>query len=222
MFKLIIGNRAYSSWSMRGWLACKQSGEEFEELVVPMFDREWERRREGDEFAPSLGKVPILWDGDIVVWDSMAIIEFLADRHGPALYWPEDEGARSVARSMAAEMHSGFSNLRRELPMNVRKSFPPRDISDPVKEEIDRIMQLWAQARARFGGTGQFLFGEWCAADMMYAPVVTRFITYGVPVPSFALAYMKAVLSHPNVAEWIDKAQDEPWVIEQYEVDEPA
>jgi glutathione S-transferase len=123
---------------------------------------------------------------------------------------------------MSAEMHSGFANLRRELPMNVRKSFPPRAISEPIKHEIDRIMQLWAQARARFGGTGQFLFGEWCAADMMYAPVVTRFITYGVPVPSFAGAYMKSVLSHSHVAEWIDKAQDEPWVIEQYEADKAA
>lgn len=217
MLKLIIGNRAYSSWSMRGWLACKQSGEEFEEYVVPLFDAEWEERRHGDEFAPSLGKVPILWDGDIVVWDSMAIIEFLADRYGTALYWPEDEGARAVARSMTAEMHSGFANLRRELPMNVRKSFPPKKLGEPVKEEIDRILQLWAQVRARYGGTGDFLFGDWCAADMMYAPIVTRFITYGVKVPNFAGVYMKAVLSQPHVAEWIDKAQDEPWVIEQYE-----
>jgi glutathione S-transferase len=222
LFKLIIGNRAYSSWSMRGWLACKQSGEEFEELVVPMFDDAWEKRREGDEFAPSLGKVPILWDGDCVVWDSLAIIEFLADRYGRELFWPEDESARAVARSMSAEMHSGFSNLRRDLPMNVRKSFPPHDLSEPVREEIDRILQLWAQARARFGGTGEFLFGNWCAADIMYAPVVTRFITYGVPVPNFAAAYMKAVLSQPHVAEWIDKAQDEPWVIEEYEVGKAA
>ncbi len=217
MLKLIIGNRAYSSWSMRGWLACKQSGEEFEEYVVPMFDAEWEKRRQGDEFAPSLGKVPILWDGECVVWDSLAIVEFLADRVGRDRYWPEDDGARGMARSMAAEMHSGFNNLRRELPMNVRKSYPPKDLSKEVTDEIDRILQLWAQARARFGGTGNFLFGDWCAADMMYAPVVTRFITYGVPVPPFAGLYMKAVLSHPHVSEWIDKAQDEPWVIEQYE-----
>ncbi|HET6534775.1 MAG TPA: glutathione S-transferase family protein [Sphingomicrobium sp.] len=222
MFKLIIGNRAYSSWSMRGWLAARQSGEEFEELVVPMFDREWEKRREGDEFAPSLGKVPILWDRDCVVWDSLAIIEFLADRVGRDKYWPEDVTARAVARSMSAEMHSGFHNLRRDLPMNVRKSYPPRDLSDEVRAEIDRILQLWAQARARWGGTGDFLFGDWCAADMMYAPVVTRFITHGVPVPSFAAVYMKAVLSQPDVAEWIDKAQDEPWVIEQYEVGKAA
>ncbi|HEX6071818.1 MAG TPA: glutathione S-transferase family protein [Sphingomicrobium sp.] len=222
MLKLIIGNRAYSSWSMRGWLACKQSGEEFEELVVPMFDAEWEKRREGDEFAPSLGKVPILWDGECVVWDSLAIIEFLADRAGRGRYWPEEEAARGMARSMAAEMHSGFTNLRRELPMNVRKSYPPKHLSDPVKEEIDRILQLWAQARARFGGVGDFLFGNWCAADMMYAPIVTRFITYRVPVPSFAAVYIKAVLSQPHVMEWIDKAQDEPWVIEQYEADKTA
>jgi glutathione S-transferase len=205
---------------MRGWLAAKQSGEEFEELVVPMFDREWDKRREGDEFAPSLGKVPILWDGDCVVWDSLAIIEFLADRAGPDLYWPEEITARAVARSMSAEMHSSFPNLRRDLPMNVRKSYPPKDLSEPVREEINRILQLWAQARARFGGTGDYLFGEWCAADMMYAPVVTRFITYGVPVPSFAGAYVKAVISHPHVAEWIDKAQVEQCVIEQYEAED--
>jgi glutathione S-transferase len=119
-------------------------------------------------------------------------------------------------------MHSSFPNLRRDLPMNVRKSFPRKELSDPVTEEIDRILQLWAQARARFGGTGDFLFGEWCAADIMYAPVVTRFITYGVPIPSFAAVYMKAVLSHPHVTEWIDKAQDEPWVIDQYEVGKAA
>ncbi len=222
MLKLIIGNRAYSSWSMRGWLACRQSGEEFEELVVPMFGEEWERHREGDEFAPSLGKVPILWHGECVVWDSLAIIEFLADRVGRDRFWPEDEAARGMARSMAAEMHSSFGNLRRELPMNVRRTYPPVELTDPVRGEIDRMMQLWAQARARFAGKGDFLFGDYCAADIMFAPVVTRFITYGVPVPPFAALYMKAVLSHPDVNDWIDKAQDEPWVIDQYESDSEA
>ena len=222
MLKLIIGNRAYSSWSMRGWLAVKHSGEEFEEYVVPLYNEEWEKRREGDEFAPSLGKVPILWDGDCVVWDSLAIIEFLADRVGRDHFWPSDDSARGMARSMAAEMHSGFSNLRRDLPMNVRKSFAAADLSGEVVDEIERILQLWAQARARFGGTGDYLFGDWCAVDMMFAPVVTRFITYSVPVPPFAGSYMKAVLQHPHVAEWIEAAQDEPWVIEQYEVGEAA
>jgi len=222
LLKLIIGNRAYSSWSMRGWLAVKHSGEEFEEYVVPLYNEEWEKRREGDEFAPSLGKVPILWDGDCVVWDSLAIIEFLADRVGRDHFWPSDDSARGMARSMAAEMHSGFSNLRRDLPMNVRKSFAAADLSGEVVDEIERILQLWAQARARFGGTGDYLFGDWCAVDMMFAPVVTRFITYSVPVPPFAGSYMKAVLQHPHVAEWIEAAQDEPWVIEQYEVGEAA
>jgi len=217
LLKLIIGNRAYSSWSMRGWLAVRQSGLEFEELLVPMFDEEWERRRDGDEFAPSMGKVPVLWDGECVVWDSLAIVEFLSDRVGRGKFWPEEESARGMARSMAAEMHSSFANLRRELPMNVRRSYPAADLSDEVRGDIDRILQLWAQARARFGGTGEFLFGDWCAADIMFAPVVTRFITYGVPVPPFAGLYMKSVLSQEDVAEWIDKAQDEPWVIDQYE-----
>ena len=221
--KLIIGNRAYSSWSMRGWLAIKHSDLEFEELVVPLFDEAWEKRREGDEFAPSLGKVPILWDGDCVVWDSLAIIEFLADRVGREQFWPADDAARGMARSMAAEMHSGFSNLRRELPMNVRRIIDSGPLSDEVKTEIDRIMVLWAQARARYGGTGDFLFGDWCAADIMFAPVVTRFVTYQVPVPPFAATYMEAVLAQEHVVEWIELAQDEPWVIEEYEPDkEPA
>lgn len=217
--KLIIGNRAYSSWSMRGWLALKHSGLEFEELVVPMFDENWEKRREGDEFAPSLGKVPILWDGDSVVWDSLAIIEFLADRVGREIFWPADDAARGMARSMAAEMHSGFSNLRRELPMNVRRIIDSGPLSGEVKTEIDRIMVLWAQARARYGGTGEYLFGDWCAADIMFAPVVTRFVTYQVPVPPFAATYMEAVLAHEHVVDWIELAQDEPWVIEEYEPD---
>ena len=120
---------------------------------------------------------------------------------------------------MAAEMHSGFANLRRELPMNVRKTFPPKPLAPDVEHEVVRIFNLWAQARAAQRGGGDFLFGAWGAADIMFAPVVTRFITYGVPVPPFALPYIKAVLTHPHVAEWLDAAQDEPWVVEQYEVE---
>lgn len=220
--KLIIGNRAYSSWSMRGWLACRQSGEEFEELVVPMFDDEWEKRREGDEFAPSLGKVPILWDGECVVWDSLAIVDFLADRVGRDLFWPKDDAARGMARSMAAEMHSSFANLRRELPMNVRRIIEIDSLSEPVVADINRVLQLWAQARARFGGTGDYLFGDWCAADIMFAPVVTRFVTYRVAVPPFAATYMENVLHQAHVVEWIELAQDEPWVIEDYESEKEA
>lgn len=217
MLKLFIGNKAYSSWSLRGWLAVKQSGLEFEEIVVPLYDEDWDKRREGDEFAPSSGKVPILWDGDIVVWDSLAIIEYLAEKAGRARFWPEDGGARAMARSMAAEMHSSFANLRREHSMNVRRQYPPAQLSPGVQQDVLRVVQLWAEARARHGGTGSFLFGDFGAADIMFAPVITRFLTYSIPVPRFVAPYMEAVLTHPFVAEWIEAAQSEPWVIEQFE-----
>jgi glutathione S-transferase len=219
MLKLIIGNKAYSSWSLRGWLAVKQSGLPFEEITVQMFDEEWDKRTQGDEFAPSGGKVPILWDDQIFIWDSLAIVEWLADKTGRDRYWPKDDAARGMARSMAAEMHSSYPNLRRELGMNVRKQFPQRELTEDVTAEIIRILGLWAEARARHGNGGPYLFGNFGAVDIMFAPVVTRFITYGVPVPPFAGLYMKAVLSHPHVNEWIDKAQDEPWVIEKYEAE---
>jgi glutathione S-transferase len=215
--KLIIGNKAYSSWSLRGWLACKQSGLPFEEVVVPLYNEEWEHRREGDEFAPSSGKVPILWDGDCVVWDSLAIVEYLNEASGGTRFWPEDKGARAMARSMAAEMHSGFAALRRKHSMNIRQVYPPKRPDDDVLADLSRIMELWAQARARYGGDGKFLFGEFGAADIMFAPVVTRIVTYSLPVARFAPAYMEAVLQHPFMQDWIAAAQAEDWVIEQFE-----
>jgi glutathione S-transferase len=217
MLKLIIGNKAYSSWSLRGWLAVKQSGLPFEEIVVPMFDEEWDKRTQGDEFAPSGGKVPILWDDKTVIWDSLAIIEWLADKTDRARYWPREDAARGMARSMAAEMHSSYSNLRRVYSMNVRKRVQPTEINEDAKPEILRIMELWAQARARHGGGGPYLFGDFGAVDIMFAPVVTRFVTYSVPVPRFAAAYIEAILHHPWMTEWIEAAQEEPWVIEGYE-----
>ncbi len=218
MLKLIIGNKAYSSWSLRGWLAVKQSGLPFEEITVPMFDEDWNRRREGDEFAPSGGKVPILWDDKTVIWDSLAIIEWLADKTDRARYWPTDDAARGMARSMAAEMHSSYQNLRRDYAMNVRKQFPATELSEDVRAEIVRIMELWAQARALHGKGGPYLLGTFGAVDIMFAPVVTRFATYSIPLPRFAAAYAETILNHPWMREWIDAAQEEPWIIEQYEV----
>ena len=215
--KLIIGNKAYSSWSLRGWLACKQSGIAFEEVVVPLYDADWDKRREGDEFAPSSGKVPILWDGDIVVWDSLAIVEYLAEKAGRDRFWPGDDGARAMARSMAAEMHSGFGPLRRNHPMNIRQTFPARRPADDVLGDLQRLMELWAQARARYGGGGDFLFGDFSAADIMYAPVCTRIVTYSLPIARFAAGYVEAVLNHPFMQDWIAAAQEEEWVIEQFE-----
>lgn len=217
MLKLIIGNKAYSSWSLRGWLAAKQSGLAFEDVTVPLYDEDWEKRREGDEFAPSSGKVPILWDGDIVVWDSLAIIEYLNEASGGTRFWPEDPAARAMARSMAAEMHSGYAALRREHSMNIRRIVPAAHFSDAVLADVARIMEIWAQARARYGGDGAFLFGSFGAADIMFAPVVTRLISYSIPVARFATPYMQAVISHPFMQDWIAAAQAEDWVIEKFE-----
>jgi len=215
--KLIIGNKAYSSWSLRGWLACKQSGLPFEEVVVPLYDDQWDKRREGDEFAPSSGKVPILWDGEAVVWDSLAIVDYLADKVGRERFWPQDDAPRAMARSMAAEMHSSFQALRRKHSMNIRQVFPQQTPDADVLAELTRIMELWAQARARFGGDGDFLFGQFGAADIMFAPVCTRIVTYQLPIARFATSYLDAVFSHPFMQDWIAAAQEEEWVIEQYE-----
>jgi glutathione S-transferase len=215
--KLIVGNRNYSSWSLRGWLACKQSGVPFEVLTVPLYGDDWEVQRRSDDLAPSSGKVPILWDGDAVVWDSLAIVEFLADRVGRDRFWPKPDDARAMARSMVAEMHSSYFALRNECTMNIRARVGGFVPSEAARGDILRILQLWAEARARFGKGGPFLFGSFCAADIFYAPVVSRFLTYGIPVPGFASAYMEAVLEHEWMAEWITAAQDEDWVIEQYE-----
>ena len=216
--KLIIGNKNYSSWSLRGWLACKQSGLAFEEITVPLYGEDWDETKKQDEdLAPSSGKVPILWDGDCVVWDSLAIIDFLADRVGRDRFWPKDETARGMARSMVAEMHSSYIALRRQLPMNVRKRIEGVEPSDETRADIVRILGLWAEARARFGKTGPFLFGTFGAADIIYAPVVSRFITYGVPVPGFAVAYMQAVWEHDWMQAWVGAAEAEEWAIEKFD-----
>ena len=207
MLKIIVGNKRYSSWSLRGWLAVKQSGLPFEEITVPMFDDNWSHRTEGDEFAPSGGKVPILWDDKAVIWDSLAIVEWLADRTDRARYWPRDDAARGMARSMAAEMHSSYENLRRECSMNLRKRFPPKELAEAVRAEVIRILELWAEARARHGSGGPYLFGDFGAVDIMFAPVVTRFVTYSIPVPRFAAAYMETILDHAWMKEWIEAAQ---------------
>ncbi|MEW4449181.1 glutathione S-transferase family protein [Qipengyuania sp. JC766] len=216
--KLIIGNKNYSSWSLRGWLAAKQSGLSFEEIIVPMFGEEWDAVKDQDGgLAPSHGKVPILWDGDSVVWDSLAILEYLGDKVGRDRFWPKDDTARGMARSMVAEMHSGYAALRRECPMNVRKRFDDATITEEAKRDVVRILQLWAEARARFGQGGPFLFGTFGAADVYYAPVVSRFITYRFQMPGFAESYMQAVWEHQWLQQWIAGAEDEEWVIEQYE-----
>lgn len=217
MLRLFIGNKAYSSWSLRGWLAVRQSGLPYEEVVVPLYDEDWARRRRDNEFAPAGGKVPLLWDGDTVVWDSLAIVDWLADKVGRERFWPEDERARGMARSMAAEMHSSFQALRQHHSMNLRRHFPAVPLKPEVAADVGRILGLWADARSRFGQNGQFLFGDFGATDIMFAPVVTRFATYAIPVDESGVAYMRAVLGHPFMRDWIAAAQEEPWIIERFE-----
>ena len=215
--KLIIGNKAYSSWSMRGWLAAKQSGLPFEEMTVPLYDDSWDERKREEDLAPSSGKVPILWDGETVVWDSLAIIDWLADKVGRDRFWPKDEVARGMARSIAAEMHSGYVALRRECPMNTRRSFTDVTISEEARADAIRVLQTWAEARSRFGKDGPYLFGTFSAADIMLAPVVTRFVTYGFTLPGFAAAYVEAMMAHPWMEQWYSEAASEPWTIKRIE-----
>jgi glutathione S-transferase len=215
--KLIIGNKAYSSWSLRGWLAAKQSGLHFDEMTVPLYDETWDERKREEDLAPSSGKVPILWDGDAVVWDSLAIIEYLADKVGRDRYWPKDEVARGMARSMAAEMHCSYMSLRRECPMNIRKTFTDVTVSEDTRTDAIRILQTWAEARSRFGREGPYLFGTFSAADIMFAPVVTRFVTYGFTLPGFAEAYVETMMAHPWMEEWRAAAAEETWTIKRIE-----
>ncbi|MBV7265964.1 glutathione S-transferase family protein [Erythrobacter ani] len=216
--KLIIGNKNYSSWSMRGWLAAKQSGLHFEEITVPILGEHWEKtKQQMGDMAPSHGKVPILWDDETVIWDSLAILEYLGDKVGRDRFWPKDDAPRGMARAMVAEMHSSYASLRTEMPMNVRRRVELKTVSDQTRADIVRILQLWAEARARHGSAGPFLFGTYGAADIFFAPVVSRFITYGIGVPGFAQSYMEAIWEHAWTQEWISAAEDEQWVIEQYE-----
>lgn len=215
--KLIIGNKNYSSWSLRGWLALKQSGLHFDEQTIPLATPEWEQTKlKISELQPSHGKVPVLWDGENVIWDSLAIMEYLSDKVGRDRYWPKDEAARGMARAMVAEMHSSYMQLRTECPMNIRGRVE-RKLSDAAQSDVVRILTLWAESRARFGQGGPFLFGTFGAADIFYAPIVSRFITYGVSVPGFAEAYMQAIWEHGWMEEWIAAAKEEEWVIERFE-----
>ena len=226
MLRLIIGNRTYSSWSLRGWLAVKQSALPFETIVVPMDTPEW-KSGASKGLMPS-GKVPVLWDGDIAVWDSLAIIDWLADKVRTARisrghFWPRDMAARALARSMCAEMHSGFQALRTACPMNLKENFPTFTPSAEVLADVARIDALWQEARSRFHALdeaheGPFLFGTFSAADVMYAPVVTRVRGYSLPMSDVSLAYAEVIAAHPWMREWTAEAKAETFPFDRYPV----
>jgi glutathione S-transferase len=214
--KLIIGNKNYSSWSLRPWLAMKVANIPFEEEVVPLGSGDFEgrvRRLSGS------GKVPLLLDGGNPVWESLAILEYLAEKFSSAQLWPADPAARARARVIAAEMHAGFAALRRELPMNMRRPIQGRNLSDAAQADVRRIETIWTDCRRN--DACQFLFGAFSAADAMYAPVVARFHTYAVPVDARSRAYMDAVMALPAWGEWRTAALQETWILPEDEVDWP-
>ena len=214
-FTLYIGNKNYSSWSLRGWLMVKASGIAFDEVLIRL--RQPNTKAEVLRHSPS-GRVPALVHGNDRVWESLAIGEYLAELVPDANLWPRDRAARAVARSVSTEMHAGFSTLRNHFPMNVRSSFANRASTPEVQSDIDRITAMWHDCRARFGKDGPFLFGgAFSNADAMYAPVVSRFRTYKVELDAGAQAYCDAVWSYPPMQEWAAAAKKEPWVIEDSE-----
>ena len=207
-YTLVIGNRNYSSWSMRGWLAMKQTGLPFEEIVIPL-DQD-ETRHIILEHSPS-GRVPVLEHDGRVIWDSLAILEYLAELAPDAGLWPHLVEARADARSVCAEMHSGFQALRTHMPMNIRASLAGHGRGAGVDEDIRRITHIWRESLQRYGGGGPFLFGEWTGADAFFAPVVTRFLTYGIHLDDICRTYADHVMTWPAVAEWCEAAKAEPW-----------
>ena len=215
---LIIGNKNYSSWSFRPWIAMKVAGIPFEETLISLEAADFKTRVMQ---LSGTGKVPVLIDGAVRVWESLAILEYLADRFPDKKLWPNDAAARAHARTAASEMHAGFVPLRRHCPMNMWRPVIKRDLPDDVVENVKRIDELWTDCRTRFGAGGPFLFGAFGAADAMYAPVVSRLHTYGVDVGAVARAYMAAVMALPAWTEWRTAALQEPWVLPHDEPDWP-
>ncbi|MGJ5179538.1 glutathione S-transferase family protein [Bradyrhizobium oligotrophicum] len=214
--KLVIGNKNYSSWSMRPWLALRGCDIAFEEIVIPLYTDDPADKARILSHSPA-GKVPILIDGAVTVWDSLAIIEYLAERFPEAGLWPSDPAARAQARSVSAEMHSGFQALRNECPMNLHREIRPVELSADAKANVARIEDIWRDCRARYGAGGPFLFGRFSGADAMFAPVVTRFHSFAVPVTAETKAYMEAVMAMPAFAAWVKEGLAERWIIDRVE-----
>lgn len=212
---LTIGNKAYSSWSLRPWILLRQFGIAFDERVIPLYEPT--SSLEIQRHSPN-GKVPVLAADDVVVWDSLAIMEFVADARPDLAIWPADPAARAMARSLSAEMHAGFMALRQACPTNFRRTPKAVKLSPEVQRDVDRVEAAWAAARSRWGQGGPFLFGDFTAADAMFAPVVNRFDAYAVPVSPESRAYMDAIRALPAWTAWIEGGAAEPWVLPQFEL----
>lgn len=212
--QLYIANKLYSSWSLRPWLLMTAFELPFEEVCIPMYFPGSKARML--DVSPT-GKVPCLVDGDVKVWESLAIVEYLHEKDPGKGIWPADPKARAHARSVSSEMHAGFQGLRNACPMNLGKRFAPRDLGSDVADNVRRFQGMISDCRRRFGGGGDFLFGAFSAADCMYAPLVTRLDTYQIDVASQTRQYMNAVLAHPAFLKWKTDALAEPWGISHYE-----
>lgn len=210
---LVIGNRTYSSWSLRAWLFMKHAGVACEEIVIPLDTPA--TREQIERYSPS-GRVPVLLAGELVVWDSLAICEYVHELTGKG--WPQPPAARAVARAVCAEMHSGFATLRSLWPMNARARNRRTVTTAALEADVERIDEIWNDCRHRFGAAGPWLFGEYSIADAMYAPVVLRFNTYGARISETARWYMASVLEDTTLQQWLQAARQEPWTIASEEV----
>lgn len=214
---LVIGNKNYSSWSMRPWMALKAANIPFREVCIPLYTTVADKQRILD--VTKSGKVPALVDDDVTVWDSLAIIEYLAERFPGANLWPKDRAARAHARSISAEMHSGFMPLRNECGMNIHRPVAAKQLSDDAKANIARVQDIWTDCRARYGGEGPYLFGAFTGADAMFAPVIHRFRTYDIGVTPPVRGYMNTMLENTAFQKWTDDALAETLIIDKFEVD---
>jgi glutathione S-transferase len=213
--KLIIGNKNYSSWSLRPWLLLKQMEIEFEEVIIPLYQEN--SKSELLKYSPT-GKVPTLTYKELTVWDSLAICEFISDLYPKKYCWPKYIQDRAFARSISNEMHSGFNAIRTAMPMNCRKSCLLNIDSKELQEEIDRVSEIWLTCRNQHSSEGPFLFGDFCIADAMFAPIAIRFHSYGVQLNKAQRDYMDTILSLPAIEQWIFAGISEAEFIDQYEV----
>lgn len=215
-FKLIMGNRNYSPWSLSAWLTAKSAGMDFDEVVIPL--NEGTTRQEILRYWYN-GKVPILKHGEITIWESISICEYIAEIYPEASLWPLETRARAVARSLSSEVHSGFRSLREHMPMNMRSQFPSEGRIICVQEEINRVLAIWRRCRERFGRDygGPFLFGSFSIVDALFAPVVSQFKTYSVDLDDIEKEYSDAILNLPAMGVWMKASQDEPMIIDKFE-----